>query len=65
MTQAEARAQAKNQADGYTATVESLEPNLWCVDQNAAMTSIAISLKRLADSQEVFLEAFKRAKGIY
>lgn len=36
--------------DGYLATVARLEPDLHMVDTNAALASIAISMKRLADS---------------
>lgn len=36
--------------DAYLDTVSRLEPDIVCVDQAAALTSIAISLKRIADA---------------
>jgi hypothetical protein len=40
--------------EGYLDTVERLEPDISCVDRDAALTSIAVSLKRIADSIEPF-----------
>ncbi len=37
---------------GYIQVIERLEPNLCNVDQVSALTSIALSLKRIADSLE-------------
>ena len=34
----------------YLETVNRMEPDIACVDRDAAMASIAISLKRIADS---------------
>lgn len=39
----------------YLKTVERLEPEIAMVDRDAALTSIAISLKRLADIMEEIL----------
>lgn len=39
----------QRRVDGYQATVARFEPDIHRVDQDAAMTSIAISLKRIAD----------------
>jgi hypothetical protein len=36
----------------YQATIERLEPEIAMIDQGAAAASIAISLKRIADSLE-------------
>lgn len=39
----------KERVDAYLATVALLEPDIAPVDYSAALTSIAISLKRIAD----------------
>lgn len=36
----------------YLGTVERLEPNITCIDRDAALASIAISLKRIADRMD-------------
>lgn len=38
--------------EGYTATVESIEPTIWAIDASAFYASAAISLKRIADAME-------------
>lgn len=40
----------QEKVDGYLATVARLEPELHMVDRDAALASIAISLKRIADA---------------
>lgn len=40
----------KDRVDGYMATIERLEPEIHAIDAAAAYASIAISLKRIADS---------------
>lgn len=40
----------KEQVDAYYYTLKQLEPDVYPVDQDAALTSIAISLKRIADA---------------
>ena len=55
MTAAKKRAEeAAKGARGvlYAATVESMEPDIAMVGRDAALTSIAISLKRIADVLE-------------
>lgn len=43
---------AKDSLDVYTGTVNRMEPEIAMVDTGAALASIAISLKRIADSLE-------------
>lgn len=43
------RADAKNNVEGYTATIESIEPDINPIDAGAFYASAAISLKRIAD----------------
>jgi len=38
--------------DEYINTISRMEPNITMVDRDAALASIAISLKRIADSVE-------------
>lgn len=38
--------------EGYLDTIERMEPDLHMVDRDAALASIAISLKRIADALE-------------
>lgn len=38
------------QDDPYLGTIKRMEPDIACVDHAAAMASIAISLKRIADA---------------
>lgn len=45
-----------DKVDAYLHTVGQLEPDLHPVDQEAALTSIAISLKRIADVLVYFTE---------
>jgi hypothetical protein len=46
-------AESRNAAvDGYLATLARMEPDLHMVDRDAALPSIAISLKRIADVAE-------------
>lgn len=40
----------KDRVDAYLATVERLEKEIAVVDELASLTSIAISLKRIADT---------------
>lgn len=42
----------KRAVDGYTNTIERLEPELHMIDTGAGIASIAISLKRIADALE-------------
>lgn len=42
----------RNAVEGYLDTVKRLEPNLHMVDRDAWGTSIAISLKRIADMMQ-------------
>lgn len=39
----------KERMDAYLRTVERLEPDISMIDRDAALASIAISLKRIAD----------------
>lgn len=48
------RADAANDGDAYTATVDSLEPHIHPIDADAYHASAAISLKRIADVAELF-----------
>lgn len=41
---------AGRKVDAYLGTVERLEPEIAMVDRDAALTSIAISLRRIADA---------------
>lgn len=41
-----------DKVDAYLHTVGLLEPDIHPVDQDAALTSLAISMKRIADSYE-------------
>jgi hypothetical protein len=43
-------ANEKERVDAYLDTVSRLEPNLHPIDRDGALASIAISLKRIADS---------------
>jgi hypothetical protein len=47
MPEAEA---AQERVDAYLATIERMEPDIAMVDRDAALASIAISLKRIADA---------------
>ena len=59
MTEAEKkRARAKTDGEGYLATIDSIEPNVHAIDAGAYHASVAISLKRIADSLER-IEAMK------
>lgn len=49
----------KERVDAYLATIERMEPDLAMVDAGAAYASIAISLKRLADSNDEILHLMK------
>lgn len=49
----------KNKVDAYLNTVSQLEPDISPVDRDAALTSIAISLKRIADTFSEILAAAK------
>ncbi len=42
----------KREVDAYLATIDRLEPNIAAIDASAAYASIAISLKRIADTLE-------------
>lgn len=44
------RTAAVDSADVYLATIDRMEPELSYVDRDAALPSIAISLKRIADA---------------
>lgn len=48
-----------NPAATYMRTVNRLEPDISPVDTTGALTSIAISLKRIADAQEEMLKLQK------
>ena len=39
--------------DAYLGTVDRMEPDIAMVDRDAALASIAVSLKRIADTQDV------------
>jgi hypothetical protein len=41
---------AEKRVDVYLATIERMEPGIAMVDRDAALASIAISLKRIADA---------------
>jgi len=43
----------------YLNVIDRLEPELTCVDKDASLASIAISLKRLADTLEELLVMVK------
>ena len=49
----------------YQATIERLEPDIAHIDASAGWASIAISLKRLADTQEqmLILMQHQQARG--
>lgn len=42
----------KERVDGYLGTVDRLEPDIHPLDTPAALASIAISLKRIADAMQ-------------
>lgn len=42
----------KERVDAYLDTISRIEPEIAMLDQGAALASIAISLKRIADSTE-------------
>jgi hypothetical protein len=46
----------KERVDAYLDTVRRLEPDIAMVDQEAAAASIAISLRRIADSLKVIVD---------
>lgn len=48
--------QEAKRLDAYLHTVNQLEPDIHPVDRDAALTSIAISLKRIADSLVIYGE---------
>lgn len=48
-------------ADAYLETVKRMEPDITPVDQDGAAASIAISLKRIADSLEHLPDAISNA----
>jgi hypothetical protein len=50
---------AGRRVDAYLDTIKRMEPDIAMVDHDAAMASVAISLKRIADSIEEFLIAYK------
>lgn len=49
----------KERVEGYLATVDRLEPDLHPTDQCAWGTSLAISMKRIADSFEFITAKLK------
>lgn len=49
----EKRAAARTDGGSYAATVESLEPDIYPIDDGAFYASAAISLKRIADVAEL------------
>lgn len=49
-TNAEKRAAATNENEGYLATIDSIEPDINSIDPGAFYASAAISLKRIADA---------------
>lgn len=48
------RANAETSAAGYSATIDSIEPDISPIDAPAFYASAAISLKRIADVAELF-----------
>lgn len=42
--------QEKEKVDAYLATIARFEPDIAMTDQDASLTSIAISLRRIADA---------------
>lgn len=42
----------QKRVDAYLHTVSQLEPDIHPVDQDAALTSIAVSLRRIADAMQ-------------
>ena len=51
---------AGRRVDAYLETVKRLEPDISMVDRDATLTSIAISLKRIADTLDAFLILAKK-----
>lgn len=49
----ERRAKAENNNEGYSATIDSIEPDINPIDASAFYASAAISLKRIADVAEL------------
>jgi 23S rRNA A2030 N6-methylase RlmJ len=52
----------KEQVDAYLNTISRLEPNIAMIDTGAGVASIAISLKRIADSLS-YLENMAREEN--
>lgn len=48
------RADARDDGEGYLATLASIEPDIHPIDPSAFYASAAISLKRIADVAELF-----------
>lgn len=48
------RADATSNVDGYSATLDSIEPDIHSIDPGAFYASAAISLKRIADAADLF-----------
>lgn len=65
MTPAEKRAAANNGTDGYNATLESIEHDIYPVDYLPCIISIAISLKRMADHMEKISFAYTEMMDVY
>lgn len=53
------RREAKDQAAGYLATLESIEPDINMIDPGAFYASAAISLKRIADGIDRLNDAIR------
>jgi hypothetical protein len=53
----------QERVDAYRNTIERLEPDIAMVDREAALASIAISLRRLADIQHELLALAQRAEN--
>lgn len=48
------RADARDKVEGYSATIDSIEPDVSPIDAFAFYASAAISLKRIADVADLF-----------
>lgn len=57
-------ANEKGRIDAYLDTISRIEPDITMIDRDAALASIAISLKRLADQGDKKLEILQRQQSL-
>lgn len=50
--------------EAYQKTIERFEPDIAMTDQDAALTSIAISMKRIADTLEGFDKPSEQGRNL-